>query len=67
MTVLYRVLPRFRRRFAPFDGESYPEVGPGETPEYVLVTVGQRVQRIPRSNFERVEVPLDQRTSLGIP
>jgi hypothetical protein len=30
-------------------------VGPAEIPEYVLVTVGQRVQRIPRDNFERLE------------
>jgi hypothetical protein len=54
MTVHYRVLPSLRRNFAPYDGELYLEVGPAEIPEYVLVQVGKRVQRVPRDSFERV-------------
>jgi hypothetical protein len=34
MTAYYRVKRQFRRRFSPYDGELYPEAGPGEIPEY---------------------------------
>jgi hypothetical protein len=57
VTVYYRVLPEQRRRFAPYDGELYREVGRGVIPEYVLIENAGRPQRIPLSAFERVEQP----------
>ncbi len=57
MTVFYRVLPRKRRRFAPYDGEPYQFVGEGKIPEYMLLEVNGRKQRVPRDHFERLEEP----------
>jgi hypothetical protein len=52
---LYRVRPGLRRRFAPYTGDLYAYAGEGEIPEYILLEVNGRKQRVPREHFERVE------------
>ena len=61
MIALYRVRPGERRGFAPYTGESYAYAGDGEIPEYMLLEVNGRKQRVPREHFERVDAPDHQR------
>jgi hypothetical protein len=56
VTIHYRVLPRFRKHFPPYDGELYPELSPPNDIAYAFINFNSRRQSIDTTKFERVEI-----------
>jgi hypothetical protein len=55
VTVYYRIRARFRKHFAPYDGELYFELEPPNEIGYAFIQLGRRRQAIDTTAFERVE------------
>jgi hypothetical protein len=51
----YRVLPQFRKHYAPYDGELYKELEPPNDIGYAFIDLMGRRRSIAVNNFERIE------------
>jgi len=51
----YRVLPQFRKHYAPYDGELYKELESPDSLGYAFIDLMGRRQAIPVNHFERID------------